>query len=1067
MKFTVPKQQAKSIQTVSEFLGADFTNSPANIDMRRSPNCKNMIRDVPGKVRKSMGWEVIKDYGEEAGVVNGAHWFRGDPGLIEVETPDGSTPTPNEPSKPEVVTIPVTEATYNMEFFVAPRKEPLTEATYGEIIDKYITDLSAYMIANSMPAPFDLVDDIVERTWDTKYANCPIGIDVVGQIESGTNYVQIGVHFIKDDFKTRHTITSVQPSNTTTLKGVQLDCLPRISNDAIFLTYKKGSADSSYVHYLSNPSPNIPLMNMGAYTSTPTPTYSIPYRIGIVNLYDTGIIEASEIVEEESAYDDFEVVLTDKEYEDGSTIKFIKRAIPIDKTYLKKVVAYLYNSVKPLSESSVLALPSDISDGVDSIWERFYSDDYAYSAVSAQVTINNYWYDYKNTGTPSIYVTISLVNDDYWDIERTIKKSDRYEVTPTSQGVNWQYEYRYVSDEWKLDWTNSSNAYGVLRYLGITGPVRSYEIKINNVTTGRAYYNILFNDTEAIVLPEPKPEPIPTPAEKEYKIGHVIHVGEKLYFGDEVIYEGMNDARSKSWQFGDTLYIIDGKQLLTYTQDKQADGTINHIVKPATEGSYIPTLTISKNPDGGGTPYESLNLLNPGFTEQFYGKETAVEYSLSFKDLDATPVTAKVLNANGEWIDKVENTDFTVNRATGVVTFTTAPGKSPVDGEDNIKITAYKTVSDYADRINKCSIGILYGVGGSQDRLFLSGNPDYANYDWFSEQFNPQYFADTSYSRLGSDKGTIIGYSIVNNYLATHKDDMDRDQNIIMRNGAMIDNTVAFRVVNSVQGAGALAKDSFAYLSTEPLFLTSQGVFAVTSQDVTGEKYVQNRSYFLNGKMLKEDNLENAYACVYNDMYWLCVNDVCYILDGLQAQMTDKSMPYSTRQYAGFYRTNVPANIMWVKDNRLWFGTRDGKVCRFFNEPDRLKNYNDNGEAIEAIWETPDLDGQLFFKNKTLRYLALRVESAIATSVKIYAMNRGLWEFVKEDNTFSRYFSYANFMYSKMSYSADATQKISRTKMRIKKVDKFRLKFVNDKLNEPLGIYDIGLEMVENGNFKG
>jgi len=547
-----------------------------------------------------------------------------------------------------------------------------------------------------------------------------------------------------------------------------------------------------------------------------------------------------------------------------------------------------------------------------------------------------------------------------------------------------------------------------------------------------------------------------------------VHVGTKLYYGDELIYEGMNDARSKSWQFDDVLYIADGLCLLAYTKGEDENGNITHDVHPASDDAYIPTLTISKDPSGGGTPYESLNLLQPGFTELFLGQANVVEYALSFGSLDATTVKAEILNSDGNWIEKTEGTHFTVNRETGVVTFTSAPGVSPITGEDNVKITAYKTVDGYADRINKCTIGTLYGVGGSQDRLFVSGNSKYPNYDWFSEQFNPKYFADTSYSRLGSDRGAIIGYSIVNNYLATHKDDMERDQNIIMRSGTSLDDgTTTFKVVNSVQGPGALAKDSFGYLSTEPLFLTNQGVFAVTSQDITGEKYVQNRSYFLDGKLLKEQNLANSYACVYNDMYWLCVNNVCYILDGLQAVMTDKSMPYSTRQYCGFYRTNVPANIMWVKDNQLWFGTNDGRICRFHTDKTSLLSYNDDGQPIECIWETPDLDGQLFFKNKTLRYLALRVESAIATSVSIYAMNHGIWEFIKEDNTFSRYFSYKNLMYSKFSYSCDATQKISRTKMRIKKVDKFRLKFVNDKVNEPFGLYDIGLEMVESGNFKG
>lgn len=552
---------------------------------------------------------------------------------------------------------------------------------------------------------------------------------------------------------------------------------------------------------------------------------------------------------------------------------------------------------------------------------------------------------------------------------------------------------------------------------------------------------------------------------------YIIHAGTKIYHGDEVIYSDANNARSKAWQFGEKLYIIDGKKLLVFSKETETvddEEVVTYSIEPAEASAKIPTVTISKNPSGGGTSYEDLNLIQPGFTEMFLGTADDVEYSLSFKPLDASPsVKVEVLDEDGTWIEKTEDTDYTVDLETGVVTFTTAPGLSPVTGEDNVRITAYRTVEGYADKINKCTIGILYGANGGHDRLFLSGNPDFINYDWHSEAYDPTYFSDTSYARLGSDASAIVGYSRISSYLATHKDDYEKDQNIILRNGSIIEDLTVFRIANTLQGAGAIAKDSFGYLSNEPLFLTSQGIFAVTAQDVTGEKYAQNRSFYLNGKLLDEPNLDKAYACVYKDMYWLCVNNVCYILDGLQAVQTDKSMPYATRQYCGFYRTNVPANIMWVQDNALWFGTEDGRICRFHTDKESSIGYNDDGEAISACWETPDIDGNLFYKNKTVRYIACRLESAIATSVSIYAMDRGLWNFVMTDNSSGRYFTYKNLTYSKFSYSCDRTQKIAKTKLRIKKVDKFRFKFENANVDEPFGLHDVALEFVENGNFKG
>lgn len=546
----------------------------------------------------------------------------------------------------------------------------------------------------------------------------------------------------------------------------------------------------------------------------------------------------------------------------------------------------------------------------------------------------------------------------------------------------------------------------------------------------------------------------------------LVHAGTKLFYKGTVVYTGANNARSKSWEFESKLYILDGKKYLV-AEKTTVGGVDTFTVQTVESVAYVPLVTISKDPEGGGEPYEDLNLLTPAFEETFLGKAAVKDYNLSFQNLDETQPTVWLLNGNGEWVEQTYGTAYSINYSTGVVSFINAPGVSPLSGEDNVKIRAYKTNSGYADRINKCTFGTLFGVNGALDRLFVSGNPDYINYDWYSGQYDPTYFTDTSYSMLGSSASAIMGYSVVSNYLAAHKDYMEKDQNIILREGDLVENEPSFRIINTLQGAGAVGKYTFAYLQTEPLFLTKLGVYAVTAQDITGEKYAQNRSYFLDGKLLNEAHLENAFGFVFKDMYWLCLNGVAYILDGLQPVHTDKSKPYSTRQYVGYYRTNLPARVMWEQDGRLFFGTADGRVCRFYKDSDSLASYNDDGEAIEAIWETPDIDGKLFYKNKTLRYIALRLDAALSTSVNIWVMNRGIWQFIKKDDQSGKYLNFSLLIFSKLSFSGDKTQHTFPTKVRVKKVDKFRLRITNDELNEPFGVYNIAFEYVENGNYKG
>lgn len=537
-----------------------------------------------------------------------------------------------------------------------------------------------------------------------------------------------------------------------------------------------------------------------------------------------------------------------------------------------------------------------------------------------------------------------------------------------------------------------------------------------------------------------------------------------------LVYTGMARHRSVSFQLNQKLVILDGTKIRIY------DGTT---VQPVENIAYIPTLTISKDYTGGGEDYEPLNLLQPAFIEQFYVKSEQASvktFQLTFGGLDNTTVKAWLLNGSGAWVAKTEGTDFSVNRTNGTVTFTNAPGASPISGEDNVKIQAYRTVPGYANRINHCTIGAMFGVNGAGDRLFVSGNPDqgvsngelytYINCDWFSQQYDPTYFADTWYSKLGSDTSAIMGYSIINNYLAAHKDYNELTQSILIREGDLVDDQPVFKLINTLQGAGAISKYCFSYLATEPVFLTRLGVFAVTAQDITGEKYAQDRSYYLEGKLLKEANLKDAIAYTWKDYYILAVNNHLYILDGLQPIHSDRSRPYATRQYVGFYFTNVPATVLFEINGELYFGSSNGKVYKWYTDDKALESYSDNGTAINAVWETADISEKLFYKKKTYRYLAIRCMPEIASSIQVWAQKEGQWVELKNDTSTLKYFSYENFIYSKMTYSCNKTQRISATKIRLKKLDHVRFRFVNDLVGEPLGINDFAVEYTQAGNVK-
>lgn len=545
----------------------------------------------------------------------------------------------------------------------------------------------------------------------------------------------------------------------------------------------------------------------------------------------------------------------------------------------------------------------------------------------------------------------------------------------------------------------------------------------------------------------------------------LVHAGTKLYRlsdtdGTWELTEigAMANARSRSFVFDQKLYLLDGTTYQVY------DGTT---LAAVADSATVPTIIISRRPTGGGQSYQGLNLLGRKWTESFLGTADATVYQLTTKDLAEDAVTARVLNADGVWEDKTEGTDFTVDRAAGTVTFSTAPGASPVTGQDNVQITAAKVRDGYLDTINRCTIAAVYGVGGSTDRVFLSGNGDKPGVDWYSNFEDPAFFPDTNYTKLVRDGARVTGYAVLSNTLAAFIDGASDGRNVVVRSGVLDENGDAvFRVSNTMIGQDAVAPDTFCRTDKEPLFLTNRGVYAITAEELTGEKYSQERSYYIASAIGAAQGRENACACTYGDFYALALDGTLYLLD-LQQKTYERNSPYSSFQYECYYWPDIPARVLFLDGDALCFGTEDGKLCRFHTNVDDVTSYNDDGAAIDAYWETSDFDGKIFFHVKTFTGLAVRLAAAVNTGVVVYAQVRGMWKQVFASGAKARYFDWSYIDFSKFTFSSDRTPRTLYGKIKLKKADKVRFRLQNNVLNEPFGLYAFGLQFKEpGGNYK-
>lgn len=547
---------------------------------------------------------------------------------------------------------------------------------------------------------------------------------------------------------------------------------------------------------------------------------------------------------------------------------------------------------------------------------------------------------------------------------------------------------------------------------------------------------------------------------------YIVHAGTKLYKehwnGSEwertEIYASMAEHKSVSQQIESKLYILDGTTYLCY------DGTTC-----APPEGYIPTIIIAGTSTGGGTPYEDVNILSTWWKQRFTGEDGTATYQLAFDDLDDNDVIvqrSKLSNGTVVWETLTEGTHYTVDKALGQITFTDGNrSNAPIVGqEDRLIVTASKARS--RDKINKCDIMTLYGYNGQENQLFVAGNPDYKNRDFWSEINDPTYFGDLSYSILGQDNSAIMGYSKISGKLATHKDKYSGD--VYLRGSDIVEEDgllrVYFPVTDVLTGSGAISKYSFQNFG-EPLYLTKYGIRTIAIRDLTSKEYEQDRGDRVNKRLLEEDGLENAVSCIYKDFYLLGVNGNVYVLDRLQRQY-EPNAGLSEFQYSGFFWDNIPATCFF-SDDYLYFGTADGKVMRFYTDENVSTSYNDNGDAIIAVWEFPQFVGKLFWSNKTFKHVFLKLKSAVRTGAALDVQVNGVWQLVKEDYSSFGYIDFDDVDFNNFTFSTDQTPKKTQEKIKYKKLDKIAFRIRNDKVNQVFGIDSFGFLYAEKGINRG
>lgn len=411
-----------------------------------------------------------------------------------------------------------------------------------------------------------------------------------------------------------------------------------------------------------------------------------------------------------------------------------------------------------------------------------------------------------------------------------------------------------------------------------------------------------------------------------YKVGNtemfIVHSGTKLYkmVGNTKteLFTGMKPSRSQSFIFNNIFYIKDGINYLKY------DGnTISEVV------GYIPTTSIARKPQGGGTIYEDVNMLSAWRKNTFVGDGESTVYYLDSKGLDGVSPIVKV---NG--IALLPEAEFTYDLIEGTVTFAQAPAEPYTDGQANVEITYKKTVSGYSDRIKKCTLLTVF-----DNRVFFSGNQDYPNTVWHSSLNDPSYCSDLDYYNEGLDLSPVKSMVAGNNALWVFKEPSQANTTVFYHN-PVVDAEYGKVYPSSHSNISTGCVATAINFNDDIVFFSDRGMEAING-DITTEQVIAHRSSLVDAKLLDENDYKDMILEEWEGYLLIIVGSKIYLADSRKMYTNETHKEYE------FFYWEVPNTITctMVKSGILYL-CMDNKIYTFTD--------NSDDREIDSMWTTPE-----------------------------------------------------------------------------------------------------------------
>ncbi len=400
----------------------------------------------------------------------------------------------------------------------------------------------------------------------------------------------------------------------------------------------------------------------------------------------------------------------------------------------------------------------------------------------------------------------------------------------------------------------------------------------------------------------------------------IVHSGTKLYklapSGDvEELYSGVSAAVSDSFVYNGVWYFKDGLHYLSY------DGKVIGDVE-----GYVPTTTIARKPEGGGTPFEDVNMLSDKRKNSFLADGKSVDYYLDTMSIDKDFVP--VVTVEDEMLSSDE---YTVDYVAGKITFKSAPAAPLTDGKDTVVIEFKKTIPEYRDAILKSTLLQVF-----DNRVFFSGNENEPNVVRHCSLDDPTYVSDTDYYNEGLDAAAVRGMVAGNNALWVFREPSDANTTVFYHTPTIDDEFgKIYPSTHSSITTGCIGRAI--NFGDDIVFFSERGMEGI-SGDVTTEQVIAHRSTLVDRKLTAEKDYRDMLLCEWDGYLLVFIGERVYLADS--RAMLDNG---GHAEYEWFYwELGKRATCVRVLEGVLYVGTEDG-----------VYTLSDSTAAVESYWVTP------------------------------------------------------------------------------------------------------------------